>query len=67
MLSVPNELLIRARQDYLEMPGLVLTTEQAGRLWNLDRPMCQELLAALVREQFLAKTRGGAFLHRGAV
>jgi hypothetical protein len=66
MVTLPNELLNRAKQEYLEMPGLILTTRQASRLWQLDASVCQALLAALVREQFLSETRSGAFLRRGA-
>ena len=36
MLMLANELLNRAKHEYLEMPGLVLTSRQASRLWNLD-------------------------------
>jgi len=66
MLTVANELLIRAKQEYLEMPGLVLTSRQASRLWNLDAVVCQALLSALVDEAFLSETQDGAYLRRGA-
>lgn len=66
MTTVATELLNRARQEYLEMPGLVLTSRQASRLWNLDAVVCQALLSALVREAFLAETEGGAYLRRGS-
>jgi len=61
------ELLNRAKQEYLEMPGLVLTTGQASRLWGLDPGVCEALLARLVREDFLSQTRGGAYLRRGTI
>jgi hypothetical protein len=59
------QLLNRARQEYLEMPGLVLTTWQASRLWGLDPGMCEVLLSTLVREEFLSLTRDGAYLRTG--
>ena len=65
MTNVANDLLNRARQEYLEMPGLLLTTRQASRLWNLDAGVCQALLSALVDEKFLSETRAGAYLRCG--
>jgi hypothetical protein len=66
IMTVANELLIRAKQEYLEMPGLVLTSRQASRLWNLDAVVCQALLSALVDEAFLSETQDGAYLRRGS-
>ena len=43
----------RVRGEFQEMPGLRLRLEQAQRLWNLDRPSCEALLAALVEANFL--------------
>jgi hypothetical protein len=66
MTTAVADLLNRAMQEYIEMPGLVLTSRQASRLWNLDAALCQELLSTLVREKFLSQTTGGAFLRRGS-
>src|ERR1043166_4634842 len=39
-----NERLVRQiRAEFLEMPGLCLTIEQAQRLWSLERPTCEAL------------------------
>jgi hypothetical protein len=65
MTTVADVLLNRAKQEYVEMPGLVLTTRQASRLWNLDAAVCQALLSTLEREQFLSRTHDGAYLRRG--
>jgi hypothetical protein len=65
MISADPALLTRIRNEFLEMPGLCLTGEQARRLWNLDRSMCEAVLAALVREGFLVQSRL-AFLRNGA-
>ena len=35
---VDNATEDRIRAEYRELPGLCLTTEQAMRLWTLDRP-----------------------------
>jgi hypothetical protein len=43
--------VIRAKQAYAETPGLVLTTRQARRLWNLDAGVCQGLLPTIVHEE----------------
>jgi hypothetical protein len=32
-------------------------------LWGLDRPMCEELLHALVSANFLSQTRDGSFIR----
>ena len=56
-----NDALRRVKGEYLEMPGLRLTTAQAQRLWGLDRESCHALLGALVDAKFLYKTHDGAF------
>ncbi len=59
----PQEDVIRRVQgEYIEMPGLRLTTAQAQRLWGLDRAACDALLGALVDAKFLFRTRDGAFV-----
>jgi hypothetical protein len=35
------------------MPGLKLTPSQAQRLWAVDRTRCEQLLASLVKADFL--------------
>jgi hypothetical protein len=55
--------LLRIRGEYLEMPGLRLTPGQTQRLWGLDRPTCDALLAALVEASFLRSTPDGAFVR----
>lgn len=54
----------RIRAEYGEMPGLKLTAAQAQRLWDLDRELCDALMADLVNSGFLARTRDGAFVRR---
>jgi hypothetical protein len=58
-----DDVLRRVQGEYLEMPGLRLTTAQAQRLWGLDRDECDRLLSALVDAKFLCRTRDGAFMR----
>lgn len=58
-----QEVVRRIRGEFLEMPGLRLTPEQARRLWRLDETACEAVLGALVDARFLAKTRDGAFVR----
>jgi len=58
-----EDVLQRIQGEYLEMPGLRLTTAQAQRLWGLDREVCETLLAALVDTRFLCRTRDGAYVR----
>jgi Fic family protein len=58
-----QDTLRRIRGEYLEMPGLRLTTAQAQRLWGLDRRTCEQVLGKLVASRFLAQTRDGAFVR----
>ena len=59
----PLDVLRRVQGEYIEMPGLRLTTAQAQRLWGLDRAACDALLNALVDAKFLFRTRDGAFVR----
>ena len=59
----PHDVLQRVQGEYIDMPGLRLTTAQAQRLWGLDRAACDALLGALVDAKFLFRTRDGAFVR----
>jgi hypothetical protein len=58
-----QEVVRRVRGEFLEMPGLRLTPQQARRLWRLDEAACEKVLGALVDARFLARTRDGAFVR----
>jgi len=58
-----QDVVRRIRCEFLEMPGLRLTPEQARRLWRLDETSCDAVLGALVDAHFLARTRDGAFVR----
>ena len=56
-----NAMLTRVRAEYLEMPGLRLTLEQARRLCGVERALCQMVLDVLVDEKFLCVRADGAY------
>jgi hypothetical protein len=58
-----HDVVTRVQGEFLEMPGLRLTPEQARRLWRLDEQACDEVLGALVESRFLYRTRDGAFVR----
>ena len=59
--TADEHLLRRIRGEYLEMPGLRLTCEQAQRLWGLDAPTCTRLLERLVDARFLRRGADGRY------
>ena len=60
-----NERLVgRIRAEFLEMPGLCLTSEQAQRLWSLESRTCEALLKSLIDSRFLRRTDRGLFVLR---
>jgi hypothetical protein len=48
-------IVLRAKAEYTEMPGLRLTVPQASRLFDVRPDACAQLLDDLVREGFLAR------------
>lgn len=59
--SSDERLLRRVTGEYLEMPGLRLTRQQAQRLWGLDDETCLRLLDALVDLKFLIRHADGQY------
>ena len=57
-------LLRRVEGEYREMPGLSLTPKQAQRIWGLDRPTCEAILAELTTHGFLRVTPRGTFVRQ---
>ena len=52
----PNlNLLNRVRSEFIEMPGMRLRIDQAQRLWNPDRAICESILRSLVEAKFLGR------------
>ncbi len=58
-----NGVIARVRSEFLEMPGLRLTPDQATRLWGLEGEMCRAIIDALVAEAFLRRTPSGAVIR----
>ena len=63
-VEIPPALLERVRSEFVEMPGLNLTTRQAARLWGLEPRMSERLLRFLEESGFLFRTRGDGFVLR---
>jgi hypothetical protein len=59
-------LLERARSEFVEMPGLRLTSRQAARLWAIDCETSERILNRLVEAGFLGRRRDGAYLRVSA-
>jgi hypothetical protein len=56
----------RIRGEFLEMPDLRLTPQQASRLWAVDRTTSEGVLIRLTSSGFLSRTREGAYLRSSA-
>jgi Fic family protein len=56
--STQEDLTMRARAEFREMPGMCLTTAQAARLWQLSPARAEELLSDLVQAGFLVRREG---------
>lgn len=54
-----TELVGRIRSEFLEMPGLRLTVNQASRLWGLDEGSCKRVIDVLIGSSFLRWTAAG--------
>jgi hypothetical protein len=55
--------LRRARAEFLEMPGLILTQAQAARLWCCDADLSGAVLSRLEETRFLVRTQNGSFIR----
>jgi len=55
-------LVERIREEYIAMPGLKLTREQACRLWGVGHDTCEAALCALLAEGFLHETGTGKYV-----
>jgi hypothetical protein len=58
-----DEAIGRVRAEFLEMPDLRLTANQAARLWTLEPALCADVLAALVQRRFLVRTPNASFVR----
>lgn len=56
--AVTEKLVRRIFGEFVEMPGMCLTSRQAQRLWGLDEKTCAAALGLLVSAKFLWVTDG---------
>lgn len=61
--NVSERLVRQVRAEYLEMPGLCLTIQQAQRLWSLEPRVCAALLNSLTASRFLRRNERGLFVR----
>jgi hypothetical protein len=54
-----EQIVIRVRNEFVEMPGLRLSVPQAMRLWGLGAEECHRVIDALVEASFLKRTARG--------
>ena len=59
-----NAVTERIRAEYLEMPGMNLTTDQVARLCGMERSTCQTVLDSLVDARFLTLKADGTYVRR---
>ena len=53
----------RVCAEFIEMPGLQLTFEQATRLWGIEPIACRQLIDELVACGFLKRTPSGRVMR----
>ena len=56
-----DDVLNRLRAEFLEMPGLRLTSQQVQRLCGIERTLCQHVLDSLVAAKFLSVKSDGVY------
>jgi len=59
----PRAIADRVRGEFLEMPGLQLTMEQAARLWGMEQAACRAVIDSLVEAAFLRWTPSGTIVR----
>ena len=61
--TISDPVLRRVCGEFLEMPGLRITAQEAQRLWNLDEPTCRRVLEFLVDVNFLYRPGRGTYMR----
>jgi hypothetical protein len=59
-----GKLLTRIQADFLEIPGLRVTLEEAVRRFHVERPTCEAILAALVDGHVLVRDASERYRRR---
>lgn len=60
-MTAPDELVVRVRCEFFEMPGLQVTAGQAARLFHVDQETARAVLEALADTRFLVQTKTGSY------
>ena len=60
-MTTLDDVVNRLRAEFLEMPGLRLTSGQVQRLCGVDKTLCQLGLDSLVATKFLYVTSDGVY------
>ena len=58
-----DDVVLRVRSEYMDMPGMRLTPAQAQRLWGIDAVAMRSVIQTLVETKFLRETPDGAFVR----
>ena len=61
--SLDQRVLERLRAEYLEIPGMRLTSAQIQRLCGIEPTMCKPVLDALVKVGFLRLNPDGTYVR----
>jgi hypothetical protein len=56
-----TNILTRINAEYLEMPELRLTVDEAQRFFGVERALCQTVLDTLVQRNVLCLKANGAY------
>ena len=59
-----EDLAVRVRAEYEEMPGLVLTRPQFCRMFGLNSPMCDAVVRELIEAGVLVRVPNGSYARR---
>src|SRR2546423_15041016 len=62
-IFIDQRVLARVRAEYLEMPGMKLTTAQVQRLCGIEQTTCALLLDVLVEARFLTRKSDGTYVR----
>lgn len=62
-----TDTITRIRAEFLEMPGMRLTSDQIQRLCGVDAEMCDDAIAELVRTKFLTRLDDGTYARTSAL
>ena len=60
-MTTIDDVVNRLRAEFLEMPGLRLTSGQVQRLCGVEQALCQAGLTLLVETKFLCVTSDGVY------